>query len=694
MPREQLLFRHGEERTTQCGEDAERIVGPLDRSQRGPQSVHLLALVERLAADDEMRQAARLELADVFAGHVVRELHQAAEQQADVASANRAAARRAGDWRRTGCRHVPFPRPRVQSPALIGHGVAALAHQPAHEFSDRLRQRAFDRTVGDASVVAQRTRHRQRHHRWLRGVVVARRLQLDVLRLQRLASAGHVHGEGGVHQPLNAGHAAERRAQSHPRRALLLERFADGAIDADVGAAEAIDRLLRVADDEECPRTHGEVEIRHLGAGLAVGRQAHEQLGLQRIGVLELVDQQVAEASLEVMAHVGVIADEIAGANQQVEEVEGTGAGLPLLVEPHGVAERLVHQRGQVGVGGVAELDQRVDQGVAGGDHRGVRDLPGELPAGAPAVPQVAFVVGQRAEQCFPAVVVAQSPLAQRPDLVPGAAQRLDRPWQRIPRVDRPRRGVAQRADAIEQVVDVGIAGEVGGAGPGRGMVAPLQQVAPGPLQALDRRIVVLVLAEPPRRPPPQRPPHAFARRVEFTLQPVGERLVVQARALIVGEHREGGIDPGLYRPLAQQVGAEAVNRADVRFLEALHRRRQARRGNTGGSRARVLELLAQPQLELAGRLLGERDGDDLIDPGPAGLDQPHDALHEFGGLAGAGGGLDDQRAVQRVADEGAVAGVGVGAHGILRRTSRSGTSGLRRVRANSSGPHTARKSQ
>ncbi|MFN7977839.1 MAG: hypothetical protein U0P30_06855 [Vicinamibacterales bacterium] len=482
--------------------------------------------------------------------------------------------------------------------------------------------------------------------------------------------------------------------RSRTRAALLLERLADGAIDADVGATEAIDRLLGVADDEERARPCSEIQVRHVGPGVAIGRQAHQQLGLQWIGILELVDQQVAEALLEIAAHVGVVAHEIACPDQQVEEVEGAGARLPLLVDLHGVAERLVHQRRQVGIRRVAELDQLVDQRVAGGEHLRVRDLPRELTIGATAVAQVALVVGQRAEQRFPAVVVAQAAFTQRPDLVPCAPQRLDRPRQRIARVDGAHGGVAQRADAVEQVVDVGVAREAVGTGPRRGMVAPLEQLTAGALQAFDRRVAVLVLPEAPRRGPPQRSPHALARVVELALQPVGERLAVEARGLVVGEHHERRIDARLHRPLAQQVGAEAVDRADVRFLEALHGLRQARRRVALGRRARVFELLAQAQLQLAGGLLGERHRDDLGDRGATGGHQPHDALHELGGLAGTGRGLDHQRAIERLADQGAIPGVGVPAHGILRSASRSGTSGLRFVRENSSGPHTARKSQ
>ena len=104
------------------------------------------------------------------------------------------------------------------------------------------------------------------------------------------------------------------------------------------------------------------------GRSRLVGGQPHQQLGLQRIGVLELVDQQVAEAALEVVADVRVVAHQVAGPDQKVEEVHGAGALLPCLVAGHGPLQRLVHERRQIGIGAVAERHQCVHDHVAGGD--------------------------------------------------------------------------------------------------------------------------------------------------------------------------------------------------------------------------------------------------------------------------------------------------------------------------------------
>ena len=63
---------------------------------------------------------------------------------------------------------------------------------------------------------------------------------------------------------------------------------------------------------------------------------------------------------------------------------------------------------------------------------------------------------------------------------------------------------------------------------------------------------------------------------------------------------------------------------------------------------SRFFERLAQTELQLAGGLFREGDGDDPGDFGPAGFDDAHDAPDQLGGFAGAGGGFDDQRVVER----------------------------------------------
>ena len=86
---------------------------------------------------------------------------------------------------------------------------------------------------------------------------------------------------------------------------------------ADVGAAPAVDRLVRVADD-------GDIAV-----GLA---EQLDDLVLGVVGVLELVDEDVPEARLVGLAHVGVGLQQVGGDHEQVVEVHGVGSVQSVLV--------------------------------------------------------------------------------------------------------------------------------------------------------------------------------------------------------------------------------------------------------------------------------------------------------------------------------------------------------------------------
>ena len=89
-----------------------------------------------------------------------------------------------------------------------------------------------------------------------------------------------------------------------------------------------------------------------------VGGEGEQQVGLQRIGVLELVHEDEAEPLLELAPHLRVVAHEGAGAHQQVEKVERTGLLLALLVSLDARLQVVVHQGRQIGVGALAEVDE------------------------------------------------------------------------------------------------------------------------------------------------------------------------------------------------------------------------------------------------------------------------------------------------------------------------------------------------
>ena len=92
----------------------------------------------------------------------------------------------------------------------------------------------------------------------------------------------------------------------------------------DVRAPEPVDRLLRVADDEQAA-------VRHVylvpigGVGLRAAGDPGGQLDLDRIGVLELVEQQPAIPPLQRRAHsraVDRVAKQVAGEHEKVVELQ------------------------------------------------------------------------------------------------------------------------------------------------------------------------------------------------------------------------------------------------------------------------------------------------------------------------------------------------------------------------------------
>ena len=80
--------------------------------------------------------------------------------------------------------------------------------------------------------------------------------------------------------------------RSTGRARLPFEPLTERVVDPDVGATEPIDRLLRIADDEQRARAD------RVAACVVAGQQ-QQQLRLKRIGVLELVDQDVTKPLLK-----------------------------------------------------------------------------------------------------------------------------------------------------------------------------------------------------------------------------------------------------------------------------------------------------------------------------------------------------------------------------------------------------------
>ena len=121
--------------------------------------------------------------------------------------------------------------------------------------------------------------------------------------------------------------------------------------------AEPVDGLLRIADDEELAGNR-----RHVLPTLSpriVGRQQQQDLGLNGIGVLELVDENPRELRLEMRAAPpGRSLEQVARARQQIGEVERTGRVLELLIARGRLSQLLLQAGREVGVGRAPELLQ------------------------------------------------------------------------------------------------------------------------------------------------------------------------------------------------------------------------------------------------------------------------------------------------------------------------------------------------
>ena len=153
----------------------------------------------------------------------------------------------------------------------------------------------------------------------------------------------------------------------------------------------------------------------------------------------------------------------------------------------------LVHQRRQIGVGAIAELDDGRDQRIARVEQRLTRDVPAVLRAAALALQQVARLGGQRAEPRLPSVVVVMPARAELLDVRRRAPDVLGVPEQQIATADRVRAEVGERLQVADQLVDLALAREAGRPRPAGGMIAPLQQLEARAAEPLQRAVVLLV---------------------------------------------------------------------------------------------------------------------------------------------------------------------------------------------------------
>ncbi len=113
-----------------------------------------------------------------------------------------------------------------------------------------------------------------------------------------------------------------------------------GQVGVDVGAPEGVDGLLGVADEDE--------------GGVAAAEAEAEDVPLDRVGVLELVDQHHPVAAPQPGPHPGAvdgIVERVLQADEQVVVGEDAGVALaPFHLLAHGLGQAAVHPgRGRAG---------------------------------------------------------------------------------------------------------------------------------------------------------------------------------------------------------------------------------------------------------------------------------------------------------------------------------------------------------
>src|SRR5215510_4337706 len=217
----------------------------------------------------------------------------------------------------------PYRATNVRALALCNR-PSTFFHEPVHERSHSIRQRFIDSPLNDLAEIAVRPGNRQRDHCGLTFRTVPELCQRHIFCLSRtsviraarsgLWSAFHHSLESGVDSLLNCRYGSETDIKVELFTTSGLYLLFDLFIQRDVRTTKPINRLLGIADDKELawnrPHSPPVFFIR------LVGRQQHQQFGLQRIGVLKLIDEDVCESLLEVRSHPWFFTNQISRTKQ------------------------------------------------------------------------------------------------------------------------------------------------------------------------------------------------------------------------------------------------------------------------------------------------------------------------------------------------------------------------------------------
>src|SRR5207249_4633232 len=164
-----------------------------------------------------------------------------------------------------------------------------------------------------------------------------------------------------------------------------------------------------------------------------------------------------------------------------------------------------------------------------------------------------------------------------------------------------------------------------------------------------------------PSLPTTEDPPDSLRRISEGPLEPGFEGLIQQPLGFPLLGDLEERVDSRLERPLAEEIRAEGVDRADPCELEVAESRLEA--GFLLAIEAtrgpRVLDLRADPELHLSRRFLREGHRHDPVESSTSAADESDDSRDESGRFPRTGRRLDKESRVELLTDPPPVLSVG-----------------------------------
>src|SRR5439155_13454171 len=333
------------------------------------------------------------------------------------------------------------------------------------------------------------------------------------------------------------------------------------------GPAESVDRLLRIADNEQAARPGMHALPERL---VGIGRDEQEQdLGLQEVRVLKLVDEVVREALLKLDPNV-LPENQISSPHEQVEKVEPAMTAFHLFVRIQRSHELGLKQGGEVGVGASRECLNGLDQFGVGVQDRGPVDGRAVARRSATARRGQRYLVGHgttgECDDLGRVLVAIQKPGGlRRAEIATQRARGLQVEVEEILGIGGPNAQVRERVEPLQHGLELGIAIERL-VSPRRREVTPFGEPPSRDPQTLDRPLSSTLGL------PSQASTNSWWWILQYALEPTPEGAREHLFRMPLGEDLKRGVDGGLHGALAKDLRAEPVDGAHPGLLEVRDR--------------------------------------------------------------------------------------------------------------------------